>query len=118
MVLVIAIGCGASGAPDGSGGGGGGSGGGGSGDSAECTDLRAQFDTLVKANTSCSVDADCMWFADACFDLPGCDTFVNRSVATQLADLETQGKKACAPCGDCLALEAACNNGTCGLKGH
>jgi hypothetical protein len=115
MVLALAIGCGAGGVP----GGGGGSGSGGSGvDAAECADLRAQFDTLVSANRSCTVDGDCVWVADGCFDTPGCDTFANQSVAAQLADLERQGKQACAPCGECLALQPACNHGTCGLKGN
>lgn len=100
MVLALAIGCG-----------------GGGSDAARCDDLRGQFDALVSANRSCTVDSDCVWVADGCFETPGCDTFANQSVAAELADLESQGKEACAPCGECLALRPACNNGTCGAKG-
>jgi len=101
MVLALAIGCG-----------------GGGSDAAQCADLRTQFDELVAANRSCTVDSDCVWVADACLGQPGCHTFVNGSVATQLAELESQGKQACASCGECLALQPACNHGTCGVKGQ
>jgi len=80
---------------------------------ASCSDLRAQFDAVVAANHACSVDSDCAWIADGCFDSPFCDTFVNQAGAKAARDLVAQGQSAC-QCVTCLAQQAACNQGTCG----
>ena len=81
---------------------------------AECAGLRSQFDAVVAANRACSVDSDCTWIADGCFDPPLCYTFVNQAGAAAAADLVAKGQAAC-QCVTCMALQAACNNGTCGL---
>jgi hypothetical protein len=79
--------------------------------------LRTQYDALVQdaANRRCTVDADCAWIADGCFDPPFCYTFVNVSARDTANALVDQGKSVC-QCTDCLALAPACNNGICGPK--